>query len=107
MSNENRLVKNMVIGAAIGALVSLFHKPTRDQVIRQGKEISEKTIEFCKDPSKLTNEVKEKVEEVRKTIDEVSGDVAFVNEKFQELRKTTPQVLELIEETKERFSKKE
>jgi prefoldin subunit 5 len=36
-------------------------------------------------------------------IQEAKEDIEFINEKINELKETTPQMIEMIEETKERF----
>jgi len=103
MANSNKLVRGMLVGALVGAVISLLDKRTRDDVIETGRNVSSKMKEYVEDPAVLTNDVKEKIDNVKDTIQEVSEDISFINGKVKELRETTPQVISLIQETKERF----
>ncbi|PGT79081.1 YtxH domain-containing protein [Bacillus sp. AFS040349] len=103
MANENKLVRGMVIGALVGAAVSLLDKHTREDVIQAGKNVSSKIKGYVDEPTTLTSEVKQKIDNVKDKVQEVSEDISFLNEKVKELRETTPQVVGLVQETKERF----
>ncbi|MCM3442652.1 YtxH domain-containing protein [Metabacillus halosaccharovorans] len=103
MTNGNKLVRGMLVGAIVGAVVSLLDKKTRDDVITTSKNISSKIKGYVEDPTVLTNEVRETIDSVKDTVQEVSEDITFINEKVKELKETTPQVMSLIQETKERF----
>ncbi len=103
MGKDNKLVKGIVIGALVGAAVSLFDKNTRQGVIQSGKTIGLKVKEYAKQPSKLSSEVKQKIDDVRQTVQEVSDDIAFINEKVQELKESSPHVVHMLQETKDKF----
>jgi gas vesicle protein len=103
MAKDNKLVRGMLIGALVGAAVTLFDKHTRDDVIQAGKNVSSKVKGYVEEPTTLTNEVKQKIDHVKDTVQEVSEDLSFLNEKMKELKQTTPQVINLMQETKERF----
>ncbi|MGP1910146.1 YtxH domain-containing protein [Metabacillus sp. JX24] len=104
MSESNSLfLKGVFAGAAIGGAITLLHKPTRDQFVRQGITLKDKTAVYIENPSLLTEEIKEQIDKARAVVQEAKDDIDFINEKINELKETTPQVLQMIEETKERF----
>lgn len=107
MANENKLLTGMIVGALVGAAVSLLDRRTRQDVVACGKNASSKIKGYVKEPTLFTNEVKQKMEDVKDTFQEVSDDITFINEKVNELKEATPQVINLLKESKERFISKQ
>jgi gas vesicle protein len=107
MANENKLVAGILVGALVGAAFSLFDRNTREDVVACGKNASAKIKGYIQEPTLFTNEVKQKIEDVKDTFQEVSDDITFINEKVNELKETTPQVVNLLKESKERFISKQ
>ena len=105
MANRNKMVEGMLIGAVIGAAVSLFDKETRDIAIRNGKVLTSKTIDIIKNPEVVTGKIRDNIRMVRTTIDEVTEDIQFLATKVHELNEKTPEMIEMINDTKEAFSK--
>jgi gas vesicle protein len=105
MSNESNslFLKGLFAGAAVGGALTLLHKPTRDQFVAQGKCLKDKTSLYIENPSLLTEEIKQRIDQAKNVIQEAKEDIDFINEKINELKETTPQMIEMIEETKERF----
>ncbi|MDQ0231652.1 YtxH domain-containing protein [Metabacillus malikii] len=103
MSNENKLLKGMVIGAIVGAAVSMFDKNTRQAVLQSSKSMCSSLTQYVKQPTKLTTDVKRKVDTVRDTVQEVSDDLAFINEKVNELKESSPHVIHMLQETKDKL----
>jgi gas vesicle protein len=107
MANENKLLTGMLVGALVGAAISLLDRCTRQDVVECGKNASSKIKGYVREPASLTNEVKQKIVDVKDTFQEVSEDISFINEKVKELKETTPQVVNLLQETRERFISKQ
>jgi len=107
MSKRNKMLTGMMIGAVIGAAVSLFDKETREQTIKNGKRLGLKAKEVCKHPEVVTNAVKEKVHVLTTTIEQVSEDIRFLSEKVDELNETAPEMINIIKDTKQVFSRKQ
>ncbi|MGM0875958.1 MAG: YtxH domain-containing protein [Bacillota bacterium] len=103
MANENKLLTGMLVGALVGAAVSLLDKRTRQDVVKSGKNVSSKIKGYIEQPTTFTNEVKQKIYDVKDTVQEVSEDISFLNEKMKELKETTPQVVNMLQETRKRF----
>lgn len=106
MKNERMMMKNMMIGASIGAALSLFHKPTRDACGMKWMMCKNKVRLYRSNPELLKNSMITKLDDTKKLAQSLSDDLSFLNKQVSELKKTTPKVMELVEETKEHFSKK-
>lgn len=105
MSQSNKFVKGMLIGAIAGGLLSLLDKNTRTATINNCRTCCEKVTAVVKDPNIVINQVKEVTGKVRNSLDQVTEDIAFITEKVSELTDVTPQVAEIVKETKDAFSR--
>ncbi|MDQ0163505.1 YtxH domain-containing protein [Aeribacillus alveayuensis] len=105
MGNKNKLLKGVLLGALVGAAISLLDKKTRDHIKDIGIKTTEQMKHYVQNPSEASNAVKNKISEAKQTLRHVSDDLSFINEKVKELKELTPQLIELIEETKERIQK--
>ncbi|WP_110113541.1 YtxH domain-containing protein [Bacillus sp. CGMCC 1.16541] len=106
MVKKSKLLDGILIGALVGAAVSMLHKETREHTIQQSKKLKDKTMFAVQNPQVVTATLKEKYEDVRTTIEQVSEDVAFIAGKVEQLKEATPQVMEIVQDTKEAFTAK-
>ncbi|ASB87569.1 hypothetical protein OZL92_21445 [Bacillus sonorensis] len=106
MKGERVVLRNILLGASVGAALSLLHKPTREACGAKLSACKNKIKLYRSNPGLLTGCVKEKMEEAKKLSASLSDDLNFLNQQIKELKETTPKVIELIEETREHFSKK-
>ncbi|MBM7704317.1 YtxH domain-containing protein [Metabacillus iocasae] len=106
MAKKSRLVDGILIGALVGAAVSMLHRETREHTIERGKKLKDKTMFAFQNPDVVTATLKEKYEDVRTTIEQVSEDVAFLAGKVEQLKEVTPPVMEIVQDTKEAFTTK-
>ncbi|MCH1624246.1 YtxH domain-containing protein [Fredinandcohnia quinoae] len=106
MSNRNKMVESMLIGAVIGAAVSLFDKETRETFVHNSKRVGQKTVDVLKHPGVYTNRLKEQFNTIRTTVEQVTEDVRFVTGKVNELTETTPQIIDILKDTKDALSHK-
>ncbi|WP_243387996.1 YtxH domain-containing protein [Bacillus kexueae] len=106
MGSENKLLKGLFVGAAVGMAIALVDKQTRKVAIEKGKEAAD-CVKYCaENPEVVSSFVKGKMDEVKTTLRSVSEDITFLNEKVKDLKELTPQVLEFIEETKEQINRR-
>jgi len=103
MGDENKLLKGLLIGAAVGACVALLDKKTRQELIEKGKQTTECMKHYVQNPSEVTDKIKTALHDVRETLHTVSEDITFMNEKVKEIKDLTPKVIELIDETREKI----
>ena len=98
--------KGVLLGAIAGGAMSLFDRETRRNVIDHCQKTTEKATYYAKHPQEAVYQIQESTRKIRRTIEDVSGEVSFIAEKIDELRDTTPQVTEFVKETKEVFVEK-
>jgi gas vesicle protein len=106
MAKRNKMVEGMVIGAAIGAAISLLDKETREQFLHTSKRVSKKAVEVMKNPQRYTDLVKDQFNTVRTTVEQVAEDVRIVTSKVNEIVETTPEIVEAVKETKDVIANK-
>ncbi|MBD8069934.1 YtxH domain-containing protein [Bacillus sp. PS06] len=100
---SKKMVQGMMIGALVGAAISLFDRKTREEFVENTKRVSEKTVDLIKHPQQVTSAVKENIHEVRTTFEQLSDDLRFLSSKMNELNETTPEMISMIKETQEAF----
>lgn len=106
MGSENKLLKGLFVGAAVGMAIALVDKQTRKTAIEKGKEAAD-CVKYCaENPEVVSAFVKEKMEEVKVSLKTISDDLSFMNEKVKELRELTPQVLDFIDETRKEVKRR-
>ncbi|MEC1262761.1 hypothetical protein P9D34_20515 [Bacillus swezeyi] len=106
MKGDRVFIRNILLGASVGAVMSLLHKPTREACGLKLSACKNKIRLYRANPGMLTECAKEKMEETKKLSASISDDLSFLNRQIKELQETTPKVIELIEETREHFSSK-
>lgn len=94
----------MMLGAVIGAFVSLFDRSTRDQVKRKSKNIISDVRFYSKNPDILKQKAKQKTDKIQSMYEQFSGDAMYIKEKVDELKLLSPQVKEIVVDTKETFA---
>jgi gas vesicle protein len=105
MGKRNKLVDGMLIGALVGAAISLLDKETRTTVIHNGKRVGGKLKYAVQHPQEIADAVRNQIDTVKTAVDDVSRDIDYLRTKVSELKEATPQVLEIVNETKEVITK--
>jgi gas vesicle protein len=100
---KSKFLKGVIVGAAVGGLLSLLDKNTRQEVGASIKNSGDCITKYSKDPQLLIDSSKEIYQKLRTTADQVSQDIHFINEKVDEIKGMAPQVKEMIEDTKDTF----
>ncbi|RAK19190.1 hypothetical protein B0I26_107109 [Anoxybacillus vitaminiphilus] len=90
----NKVWKGIMIGAAIGAAMSLL-----DQEIRKKLGADNKLAHFLKDPVHIVEKVSQHIHKCRQSLEQLSEDISFIADKIKEINEKTPEVLELVKET--------
>lgn len=94
----------MMLGAVIGAIVSLFDRSTRDQVTRTSKNVLSDVRFYSKNPDILKQKAKQKTDKIQSMYEQFSGDAMYIKEKVEELKVLSPQVKDIVVDTKETFA---
>ncbi|MGY4713827.1 hypothetical protein ACXDMD_04105 [Bacillus amyloliquefaciens] len=105
MKQTRIMAKAILIGAAAGGALSLLHKPTREGCFRNMDACRRRAAFYRKHPEALKQQASAKLDQVKIIANNVSEDLSFLNGQITKLKQTTPQVIDLLKETKEHFSK--
>ncbi|MDQ8058123.1 hypothetical protein [Bacillus velezensis] len=105
MKQTRIMAKAILIGAAAGGALSLLHKPTREGCFRNMDACRRRAAFYRKHPEALKQQASAKLDQMKNIANSVSEDLSFLNGQITKLKQTTPQVIDLLKETKEHFSK--
>ncbi|AYC30245.1 YtxH domain-containing protein [Paenisporosarcina cavernae] len=101
--SESKLVKGLVVGAIVGAGVSMFDRATRQNMKHQLTNLSSDVKYYATNRDDLKSMLKEKLELLQTTYGQMSNDIEYLSTKFAEVKEMTPQVKTLVEDTKSAF----
>jgi gas vesicle protein len=94
VGKSNKLWKGIMIGATIGAAISLLDQETRKMLVENGKRVKNK----LKDPVHIAQNVNQHVHKCRQSLEQLSEDILFIAGKIKEITEKTPEVIELVKE---------
>lgn len=101
--SQNKLLTGLLVGAAVGVIVSLFDRNTRNDVMNKSKKATSNAKYYAQNRDELVSTAKQQAEKVQNLYSRISEDAAYVGEKVNELKDLTPHVKEMALETKEAF----
>ena len=101
--NQNKLMTGLLVGAAMGILVSLFDRNTRNDVMQKSKKAADNAKYYASNKDELKSAVKQQAGKMQNLYSRISDDASFVGDKVNELKELSPQVKDLAMETKEAF----
>lgn len=104
MGNAGKFWKGIFLGALAGGAISLLDQETRKSVVDGCKKGVKEISYYATHPTEVAQQVKERTNKLRATVEQVSEDVSFIAEKVEELKEVTPSVVGIVKETKEVFS---
>ena len=102
--NRNKFGQYIILGALVGAVVSLCDRSTREQVFTKSKGIVSNIRFYTSHPDVLKSKVQEKTEKYQSMYEQFSSDATYLKEKVDELKQLSPQVKEMVVDTKDTFS---
>jgi gas vesicle protein len=102
--SQNKLLQGLLVGAALGVIVSLFDRNTRNDVMNKSKNLSSNAKYYAQNREELVSTAKQQAEKVQNLYSRISEDATYVGEKVNELKGLTPQVKEMALETKQAFT---
>lgn len=102
--NKNKFGQYILVGAMVGAVVSLCDRNTREQVITKSKDFVSDVKFYGSHPDVLKSKFQEKTEKYQSIYEQFSNDATYLKEKVDELKLLSPQVKEMVVDTKDAFS---
>ena len=101
--SQNKLMTGLLVGAAVGIIVSLLDRNTRDDVIHKSKKATNNAKYYASNRDELVQAFQQQAERAQNLYSRISEDASYVGSKVNELKEMTPQVKEMALETKEAF----
>ncbi|CAD2081253.1 hypothetical protein GCM10007275_21960 [Jeotgalicoccus coquinae] len=98
---KNKLVPAIVIGAAVGGLIALIDKGTRDSVVSNTKSIKH----YASNPDDLKQRFNEPSGEPSK-VEMIKDEVLFWKDTIEEIRRNNPELERAIMDAKDTFQAK-
>ncbi|BDH63086.1 hypothetical protein MTP04_32160 [Lysinibacillus sp. PLM2] len=103
--SESKLLKSMVIGALVGAAVSMFDRKTREHTINNMKKAKDTVQYYVTHRDQLQQMIEEKIAQVQKLYETTQDNVSFIKDKLDEVREIPVAVQDIMDETKTTFTK--
>ena len=101
--SESKLGKFIILGALIGAGVSMCDRGTREQMTKRSKKLISEVRFYSKNQAVLKFKIQEKTEKIQTLYEQLVGDASYIKAQVEELKTLTPQVKELVMDTKDTF----
>ena len=101
--SQNKLMTGLLVGAAVGIIVSLLDRNTRDDVIQKSKKATNNAKYYASNRDELVQAFQQQAERAQNLYSRISEDASYVGSKVNELKEMTPQVKEMALETKDAF----
>ncbi|WP_271854260.1 YtxH domain-containing protein [Planococcus maritimus] len=98
--SQNKLMTGIVVGAAVGALVSLLDRNTREDVVDKSKRASDNAKYYASNKDELKSAFKEQAERAQNLYARISEDAAYVGGKVEQVRKLVPEVKEVAQDAR-------
>lgn len=89
MSKRNKALRNILVGVAIGAGVTLLNKENREKITRKGKNVTKKLNEMKQDPELVKDAVKSQLKVVQNSVEKLEDNVQLVKDKWIEIKGST------------------
>lgn len=100
---NSKFGKFIIYGALAGAVVSMFDRSTRNQVVKKSNNCITEMKFYAKNPDVLKWKLEDKKEKYQSVFKQLSGDASYIKEQVEELKTLTPQVKDLVMDTKDAF----
>ena len=101
--SQNKLMTGLLVGAAVGIIISLLDKNTRNDVLQKSKKATDNAKYYASNRDELVHAFQHQAERAQNLYSRISEDASYVGSKVNELKEMSPQVKEMALETKAAF----
>ena len=101
--SQNKLMTGLLVGAAMGVIVSLLDRNTRNDVVQKSKKVSSNVQHYATNRDELMSTVQQQASKMQNLYARISEDASYVGSKVNELKEMAPEVKEMAMDTKEAF----
>lgn len=104
---KSKLLPAVLIGAVVGAALSMLDKSTREHTVEQAKKLKDTTVYFAQNREELQQLVEQRVSQVTSLYQAAEQNIQSIVEKIEDAKTLPDTLTSLVTETKDAFSKKE
>ncbi len=101
--SQNKLMTGLLVGAAVGVIVSLLDRNTREDVVNTSKKATQSAKYYASNTDELKTAFKEQAERAQNLYARISEDASYVGSKVEEVKQLLPEVKEVAMEAKTAF----
>lgn len=101
---QSKLLASIIVGAAVGAALSMFDRTTREKTIVSTKKITETISYYATNRDELQELIQEKVTAAQVFCESASANVNLLVEKADEMKELPSTIQSMISDTKSAFS---
>lgn len=98
--NESKLVRGLLIGAAVGIAVAMLDRSTRQSVKRKTLDMKDQTVTIAKNvkdnPKTIAGGVKETFQSASSAVSDVMDDIKQLMSTMEEVRNTSMEAMEQV-----------
>ena len=101
---QSKLLASIIVGAAVGAALSMLDRTTREKTIASTKKITETVSYYAENRAELQELIQEKVTAAQSFYESASNNVSMLVEKADEFKELPSTIQDMISDTKSAFS---
>lgn len=101
---RSKLLASIIVGAAVGAALSMLDRTTREKTIASTKRISETVSYYAANREELQELIQEKVTAAQSFYESASENVNMLIEKADEFKELPTTIQGMVSDTKNAFS---
>ncbi|HWL12033.1 MAG TPA: YtxH domain-containing protein [Ureibacillus sp.] len=105
--SESKLVKTIVAGAIVGAIISMFDRKTREHTIETSKRVKDTVVYYSKNRQELQQVIEQKVEAAQKIYENASTNINTIVSKIDDVKEIPESVQSIVTDTKDILNNRE
>lgn len=101
---QSKLLASIIVGAAVGAALSMLDRTTREKTVASTKRISETVAYYAANRDELQELIQEKVTAAQTFYESASENINMLVDKADEFKELPSTIQDMISDTKSAFS---
>lgn len=102
MSEHNKLVRGMLIGAFTGAALSMLDRETRKSTVKCVRQCSQQLWSYTKNPTEMIENMTGTISNAKNKIEGITEDIIYIVDKLNQVQDTTSRLKSLDQESEKK-----
>ncbi|RHW34750.1 YtxH domain-containing protein [Lysinibacillus yapensis] len=98
--NESKLMKFVLVGAAAGAVISMFDRKTRENTKEKTKQMKDMAVYYAKNRDELQRMLEQKIEVAQEVYENASTNISTIISKMDDVKEIPASVQNMVSDTK-------